>query len=387
MSHFYSHITSAIKIIETYNGDGPFAYHLKKHFAANKKYGSKDRKSISSLCYNYFRAGHAFKNDSQEDKILKSVFLCEKESNLMLQNLRPLLNDKINLPLADKLDFLEIASTDIFQYTDHLSEEVKESSFFESFLKQPFLFLRIRGNKKEAVLSKLSAAGIEFNLKGKDCLEIRNSTPIEKVIRLNKEAVVQDASSQKVFNYLENLPAETLPEKIFAWDCCAASGGKSILLIDKFKKNIQLTVSDVRENILFNCTRRLQEAGINIYKKFIADLTNPAKPSEQEKYQVIICDAPCSGSGTWARTPEQLSFFTEAKINDYAALQKKIVTNVSTQLSDGGLLFYITCSVFKKENESVVSFISESSLKLLKMEYIKGYNENADTMFVAVFTK
>jgi len=47
---------------------------------------------------------------------------------------------------------------------------------------------------------------------------------------------------------------------------------------------------------------------------------------------------------------------------------------------------YITCSVFKNENEEVVKFISEQlSLQLLNMEYLKGYNQKADTLFTALF--
>ena len=53
---------------------------------------------------------------------------------------------------------------------------------------------------------------------------------------------------------------------------------------------------------------------------------------------------------------------------------------------NGGLFFYITCSVFKTENEDVATaLIQKFHLQLLQMEYLKGYEMNADTMFVAVF--
>ena len=83
---------------------------------------------------------------------------------------------------------------------------------------------------------------------------------------------------------------------------------------------------------------------------------------------------------------EKRELFTENKIDDYANLQKSIVTNVSKILKPGGLLLYITCSVFQKENENVVNFVTTNlSLQLQSSAYFKGYNSRADTMFAAVF--
>ena len=107
----------------------------------------------------------------------------------------------------------------------------------------------------------------------------------------------------------------------------------------------------------------------------------------QQLFDLIICDAPCSGSGTWSRTPEQLYFFDEKKIDQYAALQKKIVTNAVKSLKKDGFFLYITCSVFKKENEEVVQFLENKLfLHLIHAEYLEGYRQKADTLFSALFT-
>jgi 16S rRNA (cytosine967-C5)-methyltransferase len=106
------------------------------------------------------------------------------------------------------------------------------------------------------------------------------------------------------------------------------------------------------------------------------------------KSEIIITDVPCSGSGTWSRTPEQLYFFQERKIGEYSALQKRIVSNAISQLQPGGSFVYITCSVFKKENEEVAMYIKENfHLQLKQMEVLKGYDKKADSMFVAVFKR
>ncbi len=102
----------------------------------------------------------------------------------------------------------------------------------------------------------------------------------------------------------------------------------------------------------------------------------------------MIADVPCSGSGTWGRTPEQLNFFNAKKIDEYVLLQKKIVTNIVPYIRTNGYLLYITCSVFKKENEEVVSFVQENlQMELVEMNVIKGYDKKADTMFAALLKR
>jgi 16S rRNA (cytosine967-C5)-methyltransferase len=69
-------------------------------------------------------------------------------------------------------------------------------------------------------------------------------------------------------------------------------------------------------------------------------------------------------------------------------MQQKIVSQVIRHLQKGGIFIYITCSVFKKENEDMVNFIKEKfHLRILQVELLKGYDKKADSMFTAVFKK
>ena len=103
MSRYHSYINSAKQILELYKGDEPFASFLKKYFAANKKFGSKDRKQVSHLCYCFFRLGKAVMNVSLEEKLLTALFLCSSESNQILEALKPEWNEKCEIPLHEKL--------------------------------------------------------------------------------------------------------------------------------------------------------------------------------------------------------------------------------------------------------------------------------------------
>jgi 16S rRNA (cytosine967-C5)-methyltransferase len=382
-----SYLKTAIQILERYKSDEPFSSFLKKYFAQHKKHGSNDRKQISHLCYCYFRTGKLSLQDiSPAERILVGLFLCSDKPNAILEELKPEWNRQIELPVKEKLSKLDrsLLIGEVFPWKEELSSGIDHEKFCNSFFIQPNLFLRLRPNHEIAVMQKLINAEINFSKIDRSCLSLSNNSKIENVIELDVEAVVQDLNSQRTIEL-------TRPEiihyesKIAAWDCCAASGGKSLLLYD-INSNIDLTVSDIRESILVNLKKRFSRAGIKKYKTVIADLTKPF--STQQLFDVIICDAPCTGSGTWSRTPEQLYFFEEKKIEQYASLQKRIVSNIIPHLNQNGCLLYITCSVFKKENEEVVNFITmEFDLKLIKAEILTGYDKKADTMFAALFKK
>jgi 16S rRNA (cytosine967-C5)-methyltransferase len=103
---------------------------------------------------------------------------------------------------------------------------------------------------------------------------------------------------------------------------------------------------------------------------------------------MVVCDVPCSGSGTWRRTPENLSEFNTKQIEEYARLQRKIVGNSLPFLKPGGTLVYITCSVFSAENRVNAEIIAaENGLKLKESGVIGGLKLNADYLYRAVLKK
>ncbi len=395
MSRYHSYLNSAKGILAQYTGEEPFSSFLKKYFSANKKFGSKDRKQVSNLCYCFFRMGKAVMNISLEEKILTALFLCSDKSNEILEALKPEWNYKVELPATEKLVIINysLLIQEVFPWKEELSIEVDFEKFRHSFLVQPDLFIRLRPGSKKNVKEKLQKAAIQFEIISDSCLSIPNSSKIDQVIELDKEAVIQDFNSQQVGEFFKSEIA-SLKSDISLWDCCAGSGGKSIMAYD-LNPAIEITVSDMRESILANLKKRFEKAGIKKYKSFVIDLTRSKSEIENLKSQIIIADVPCTGSGTWSRTPEQLYFFNEnpsagraGKIEKYASVQKQIIGNVIPHLKPGGFFLYITCSVFKKENEDQVEFIkSNFNLELIKMELFPGYDMKADTMFAALFKK
>jgi 16S rRNA (cytosine967-C5)-methyltransferase len=384
---YFSHLNTAVQLLQQYNGKLPFGIFIRQYFSAHKKYGSKDRKNISHLCYCGFRTGKALQHLSVEEQIQTGLFLCSNESNELLQHLKPEWNEMAHLSLKEKFSVLNIQSSifNVFPWKDELGEGIDHEQFCASFFTQPDLFLRIRPGKEQIVQSKLQQAGIPFSEISGSCLALPNASKVDAVIEIDKEAVVQDYSSQRIGEFMKLIHA-TGTSTLRVWDACAASGGKSILAYDLLSP-IDLTVSDVRESIIANLRKRFAAAGIQHYHQHIVDLSASTLNIQHASFDLIITDVPCSGSGTWGRTPEQLYYFDPKEIERYSALQKKIVSNVIRNLKPGGSLLYCTCSVFKKENEEMIQFLTaEHHLQLHKAELIKGYDQKADTLFAALFT-
>ena len=389
MSRYHSYLLSSAKIISSFDGAEPFSSFIKRYFSANKKFGGNDRKAVTNLCYCYYRLGKSFASVTTEDRLLMGLFLCSTAPNELLQNLKPEWNKQVKVSINEKLRIINLPfhASEVFPFTDELSKELDADEFAQSHFTQPDLFLRIRPGQKEKLLNKLLNAAIKFELINESCIGLPNSTKVEEIILLNKEAVVQDYSSQRVGELLQLFTFNYQLSTFHIWDCCAASGGKSVMAYDLLP-NIELTVSDIRNSILVNLQQRFADAGIKKYNSLVLNLATEQYKRAAESFQLIIADVPCSGSGTWGRTPEHLSFFKKEKIEEYAMLQKKIIRNIIPSLQQNGYLLYITCSVFQKENEDAVSFIqNEFKFELIEMKYLKGCNVKADTMFAALLRK
>lgn len=383
---YQSYFNTAVLLIKKYEGSTPLVHFMKQYFLQHKKHGSKDRKLISHLCYNYYRLGHALLELTIEERLKAALFLCSESAG----DWQILYDDawvsNWSTELQARIDYVHwvypgFSVRNIFPWTDELSEGIDEDDFVASHFIQPDLFLRIRPGKEKAVVQKLKDHQIKFTQTG-SCLSLPNATKVDAVLAIDEEVVVQDYNSQRVAEFLSLTTRHT---PLTLWDCCAASGGKSILAYDTLPEII-LTVSDIRPSIIRNLKQRFGRAGIQNYEAFILDAENSTFKIQHSKFNIILCDAPCSGSGTWGRTPEQLYFFRAVKIKEYASLQKKIIVSAMQHIGSGGFLLYITCSVFKKENEDVATFIqTHSGMELVRMDVLKGYDKKADSMFAALF--
>ena len=372
MRYIWQHINT---IIETYNGSLPLALFLKDYFKRHPILGSRDRKLLSAMAYSWYRCSKGV-NLIGETTIESKLKICMELCNYKSIPAPPLpAGNETAIETPFHLNYL-------FAYDMALSGGIGKEDWLGSMLLQPELFIRVRKDKGK-IISLLNEKEIPLKFISDTCIALPNGTKIEEILPA-ESYVVQDASSQQTGTFFK-------PKKNEQWfDCCAGAGGKSLLLKD-MEPGVRLTVSDKRESIIHNLQKRFRQYGHILPAAHITDAANKDqfhKTLGNRRFDHIICDAPCSGSGTWARTPEQLYFFKPTALDKYTALQKDIAVNVSHYLKDDGRLIYITCSVFKAENEDVVHTVTkETGLQLVEYQLINGISIKADSMFVAVMKK
>ena len=393
MSRYHAYLNTASSFLGQYRATEPFASFLKKRWAEHKKAGSRDRKQIAGLCYAAFRLGGAGALLPVEERICRGVFLCTSHPDPFLEALRPAWHPYSTATLEQKLVICEasLSPADIFPWTHLLSDHIGAASFAYSHLQQPALFIRSRPGQAGAVQDRLEQAGIPYQQQGPGTFSLPSGTQLENILELNRQAVVQDASSQALGELMERMRQESAswPANAHVWDCCAASGGKSILAYDCLP-GVVLTVSDVRSSILHNLRQRFREAGKQAGAVLETDLSRPVTPPQLQGrlFDAILADVPCTGSGTWGRTPEQLCFFEETAIPRYVHLQRQILTHVLPFLRPGGFLLYSTCSVFRNENEAQVAWLQEACrLRVVQQGVIEGYRSGSDTMYGALLQR
>jgi 16S rRNA (cytosine967-C5)-methyltransferase len=378
-------LNTATRLIKSYTGSEPLHQYLKSYFKTEPKHGSRDRKVITSWCYNYFRVATA-QLGTIEEKIALGTFLTATNADPLVERIRPPWNTAISNSLDEKLELVKdiISPELLFPYRNNLSNQVDFKSFAKSFLLQPDLFIRLRPGANE-VIKTLSQNAVAFEQISDTTLRLPNSSKLPDKLKPDRDYVIQDYNSQLIAGLVKNALHGNPSASV--WDCCAGSGGKSIMTYD-MAPGIHLTVSDRRRNILTNLELRFKAAGLANYKSAVFDLTKAGELCPfTEKFDFIIADVPCTGSGTWARTPEALHFFKPPQIQEYTALQKKIVQAAVSHLKPGGKLLYATCSVFQEENEGVSDFITGTlHLKKDESHLFKGYDIKADTLFGALFT-
>ena len=282
----------------------------------------------------------------------------------------------------------------LFPFHSLLSNNIEKEPFIRSFLTQPKLWIRVRRNFLKQTTEELNGKGITF---GTDTLNphtlyIKNSTSVDSLEAFKKGYFeIQDWASQQTVKYIQPKPNE------YWWDSCSGSGGKSLMMVDELP-SLSIYATDVRETVLENLKERFLKARIKNYISEKVDVTNLPEnfilPAFNRKSALdgIVADVPCTGSGTWARTPEWIEMFDasdpKATLVKFLKLQFEIVSNLVKHLPVGKLLVYITCSVFRAENEDIITiFADKLPLKLLSAKYIKGYDIGADTMFVARMIK
>lgn len=178
------------------------------------------------------------------------------------------------------------------------------------------------------------------------------------------EIEIQDEGSQLAAAVCGARPGMTVV------DLCAGAGGKTLALAAAMANDGRLIATDTDRGRLDRMGPRLDRAGVTIVER---RLLNPGAETDKltdlaAAADLVVIDAPCSGTGTWRRNPEARWRLTPARLDRLGEAQARLLDLGATLVGPGGALVYIVCSLLPEEGEAQVAaflrrnaaFISDS---------------------------
>lgn len=229
------------------------------------------------------------------------------------------------------------------------------AALVEANNRRPELYLRLVGIPRDDAIRRLAEAGIRAGPVPLEARSLRLEAGSDPVAALAAvPAVVQDPAASAVVRYAD------VPAGALVADLCAAPGGKSLALVDLGAgRVVSFDRSAERLRRLRDNARRV--AGVAGGSPLplclaVADARHPALLGAD----VVLVDAPCTGTGTFRRHPDGRWRIGPDDLASLVRLQKRILRAAAKAVAPGGLLVYATCSLEPEENEDQVErFLQE----------------------------
>lgn len=238
----------------------------------------------------------------------------------------------------------------------------------------------LRANLAKATVSEAMAAlaaegiGVKLSHNAKTAIEVVDN---ERKISAGETYLsglveLQDAASQAV---VETLP---LQDGQSVLDYCSGGGGKALAIAAQAK--VRVFAHDVNQRRMQDIPARAARAGVQI------DILNSI--DNTKCYDVILTDAPCSGSGSWRRDPQGKWALTEARLAELCAIQQDILQKASALVAPNGTLAYATCSMLREENEDQIAhFLQITPGWAASLQRRFSPLQDTDGFFVALLTR
>lgn len=302
-------------------------------------------------------------------QLLAQNYFAQKNTDYLWAGLRPLW-----APLID-------ARKNISQWT-----EQQLNLFVQQQTLNPPLWLRVQTDQPlPEITASLNAQGVKARLDEQHGIFLSGGKGINTAHEYKNGAIeIQDLASQLIARAVAVKPGQKV------WDTCAGAGGKTLAIAAPMNNKGALVATDLHEYKLEELKRRVKRAGIFNVRTFSWNgeepLRLPKEVAQQQGFDWVLIDAPCSSSGTWRRNPDARWRFDEADTQELIQLQRKILCNAVPAVRKGGCLVYATCSWQVSENEAQVSWLLQEFPQFeLQFQHMLGAPElDADTMFVAL---
>ena len=351
--------------------DGPADVLMSRFFRMNHKLGSRDRSVIAEAIFYALRHLSSLTWQMKPAVPMRAPRLTALVTLSRIygrENLDPKIvgNDATALDncLRSKVEKATplVQSELPFWLYERLLKQFGEASsdLFEAMKEGAPLDLRVNTLKarREEVLEELAEHGVEamptplspegIRLTSKPGL---TSWPLYKDGKID----VQDEGSQLIARLVQPRRGEMV------CDFCAGAGGKTLALGAMMKSTGRLYAFDVNEKRLAGLTPRMRRAGLsNVHPIAIKSERDQRVKRLAGKFDRVLVDAPCSGTGTLRRNPDLKWRMSEEELERIKGIQADVLNAAARLVKGGGRLVYATCSLLREENQAAIEAFLET---------------------------
>lgn len=203
-------------------------------------------------------------------------------------------------------------------------------------------------------------------------IELARPTDVTKLPGFEQGWIsVQDGAAQQAARLLDCQSGDIV------LDCCAAPGGKTCHILEQTPDIASMTAIDIEASRLVRVEENLTRLGLSA-KVIAADAANAKTWWQGQKFDRILLDAPCSGTGVIRRHPDIKWLRKASDIDALVILQQQILKETWSLLKPGGTLLYATCSILPQENSEQIECFIENNVdaKLLSIDCSEKNNKD-----------
>ena len=378
-------VAAAIAVLDQIN-DGAVAEQALTAWARNSRFaGSKDRAAVRDHVFDVLRAKRSL-GDGTGRSLMQRLALRDAwdiDALFSGEGHAPApLDDAEKALISEPFALSDLAGCDVPdwlwpQWRSSLGDMAEQVAMTQQ--NRADVFLRVnqrRGTAAQAAQILLEDGIItEPHATIKGCLRVTENPRQVKTSTAYTGGLVelQDAASQFA---IRQVP---LSEGGRLLDYCAGGGGKALGFADR---GAQVFAHDIAPRRMRDLPARAARAGVavKLLETAALDRTGP--------FDVVFCDAPCSGSGTWRRTPDAKWRLTPDQLTQLTQSQGDVLQGAAPLVKAGGYLTYATCSVLNSENSDIVVwFMSRNEGWSLQEQHQLLPDENGDGFFLAIMRR
>ena len=261
------------------------------------------------------------------------------------------------------------------QYSDEQLDQIKNG--YNSNRKTTFRVNTIKSNKQE-IISELEANKIKYKIINNEIVKNVQSPTIfllENDIEIRKTKIYEEGKI-----YIQNLSSMIPPlflnpkEQEDILDMAAAPGGKTTQIAAMSDNKANITACERNTIRLDKMMYNIDKQGANVY----CINKNSLELDDFLKFDKILLDAPCTGTGTINHKTNFEKHLTKSLLEKTIKTQEKLLNKAIKLLKKDGELIYSTCSILKKENDEMIQKIlsQNSNIHLEKIDIIEKENIN-----------